>query len=232
MKRFIPHISSVVLVTVGVLIGSTLTGNNAIAQKLAAITGSGIQDHLAKWINNTGGLGNSGISEDKQGNLTIGGSIKFPDGSVQSSASTGGTGTSLASHHQELTLVGQPSEQVSFELPRKDFPVQIDISTSVIVEQLPICNSPNTTTLTSPPVTVSMLIALDSSTGKITNPTVASSRLNGDGFWAAILTSDPLTGRIVISPSRCAPSVPLCNCFVTPDFVISGPITYHVSMWY
>ena len=82
MNRFLPYVSAVILVTVGVLIGSTLMGNNAVAQKVASITGMGTQDHLAKWLNNNGGLGNSAITEHKQGNVTIAGSIKFPDGSI------------------------------------------------------------------------------------------------------------------------------------------------------
>src|SRR5438045_2059949 len=113
MKKVLRYFSSIVVVTVGVLIGAILAGNNVVAQKLAALTGVGTPGHLAMWVDNKGSLGNSSITEDKFGNLTIQGSIKFPDGSVQSSARL----EQSANHHQELTILAQPSESVSFALP-------------------------------------------------------------------------------------------------------------------
>jgi hypothetical protein len=223
MKRFLPHLGSVILVSVGLIVGSVVAGNNAVAQKIAAITGGGTSNRLAKWTTDSGVLGNSSLTEDKYGNLTIGGSIKFPDGSVQTSAAT----ETSTNNHQELTLIAQPAESLSFDLPRKDFPVRIDISTSVIVEQFTPCNGTHSSTVTSGPMFTSAIAVLDSSTGRM------SSSASGPGmegvYWAAFLGSDQATGRMMILvPSQCGGSC----CNNTPQFVTSGPITYHVSLWY
>lgn len=223
MKRVLPHLTGVFLVMVGFVIGSVLTGDNVIAQKLAALTGSGSPGKLAKWTSENA-LGNSSVSEDKSGLVSIANGIKFPDGSILNSAGIGS-----ATHHQELTLVGQPSERLSFALPKNDSPVRIEISTSVIVEQFPICNGTGFGTSTSGPLSVNIVVALDSSTGRITN--TSSRFIEGDGHWSAILSGDQISGRMVISPSACAVVPPSC-CNFTPIFVTSGPITYHVSMWY
>lgn len=224
MKYYSPQLSLVLLVVIGLILRADVTGSNVFAQKNASIAGSGTPGRLAKWTS-TGTLGDSLISEDKTGVVSVPSGIRFPDGSVQTSAPVG---TSL-SHHQELTLLAQPSESLSFDVPRKDFPVRIDISTSVIVEQFIPCNGTQTSTITSGPFSESTTAVLDSSSGRIA---AASVSLGGDVYWSAHLGANRATGRMEIFVGSC-PTPDRANCCdTTPQFVISGPITYHVSMWY
>ena len=81
----------------------------------STLTGGGTQNHFAKWTSATS-LGDSVIIEDKLGNVTVQGMIeitlgglKFPDGTIQSSA--GG------SIHHDATLQGDGSASTPLGLP-------------------------------------------------------------------------------------------------------------------
>lgn len=201
VKKWLPHIPSLILVAISFLAGSVLTGNNAIAQKITALSGSGTPGRLARWTSSSGGLGNSGVSEDKNGNLTLGGSVKFPDGSVQTTASTS---------HERLTFNLALGQSRVIQVPIDSYPFEVSVFVTGIVEE----------SIAKPPLLLAVWIARDPQTGKVAGRAAAGDGLFPDcigriddpppgivdcqrsGFLGAVLTIDPATGDLALHLRR------------------------------
>jgi hypothetical protein len=214
MKRLLPHISSVVLVTVGVLIGSVLTGNNAIAQKLAALTGSGTPGQLAKWTSQTA-IGNSTVSEDKNGLVSVASGIKFPDGSIQT------TGEGVSNHHQELTFVVSPQEQLTVPLPKLDRPVRVEVG--IAPTQARPC--PTCPVRPSGPIIMSGVYYYDTALAQVV---VARVVLPFSGADFCSLQPSDVCG--VLSTIQAMPVIVVG--LYDPSVVVSPSVRYSVSLWY
>jgi hypothetical protein len=229
MKKLFPHISSIVLVVIGFLLCSILTGNNAIAQKLAALTGSGTPGRLAKWASQSG-LGNSGISEDKNGVVSISNGIKFPDGSMQTTASTD-------SHFQQLKFKQALGQEREIQLPKADCPVRVDVSIgNIIIARTGAGSYPEQAV---PPMTLEATFSIDSLTSIKSNPVAVASSRTGPcevftntefecqrdvvAFLFNKITITDLNGSIVI---KILPSVSSGVIIPHGDFDVC------VNMWY
>lgn len=203
MKKLLPYTSAIVLVVIGVLFGAVLAGDNVIAQRVADLTGSGTPGRIAKWTSSTV-IGNSSISEDKKGVVNIANGIRFPDGSVQTTASTD-------SHFRQIKFTLAPGlTSPATDFPVQDAPVRLEISTNEIAEFL------NGVIIINPPLLATGVVAQSSLTGRT-------------GIAGAFATPE-LDGTVritfVVGPSGI--TVRSYNA----QFVTSPTIEFTINMWY
>jgi hypothetical protein len=219
MKEIKSSVFATTLVFCGLIIGLLLSSNSTIAQRIAAITGNGTTGHLAKWVNSSGALGDSKITEDKDGNISVAGGIKFPDGSLQTTASTN-------SHLNQTKFTISLGQTHNIELPVLDSPVRIEISITNMVTKNNGNFNPHFRPLT--PITLSSTYTKDSSSNLVSS--IFSSEF-GFPFEDGIRGDADVKGSLrAVLPGTIELSVQ--KAFASDDVVAAHDFNVCINIWY
>lgn len=160
---------------------------------------------MARFNTESNKVERSDISEGQDGILTIPVGIRFPDSTVMTSAAD--------THFQQMTFSLPPGQGQTIALPVSDMPVRIDICARNLIEGN-LCH----------PVVITLLVAMDSDTGKIgmlspTSPPPLS-RFSCDNERAFVFYS--------MNDDQTAISVGTGNT----DYVTTSAVYFTVSMYY